>query len=462
MNIKLYSIVSSLILGCQMISAQFTIVNPLKTADSTGLKIGDNAYLTAFKGKDANGEGWLRLTEAAMNKRGYIYIKQSFPTTLGVTTDFEYTAWRDKADGYNGADGFTLFLFDGSVAESDFKLGGYGGSLGYAPLTQGTSPTPNGLTKGYIGLGFDAYGNYARAAEGRTTGTSGYLPNSIVLRGNTTNTASTTNKYLANVLLGTRSGTDSDIRVRNEIDYNTIVTKRPDPTVFYRRVQVSITKSGTTYVITVKWRKQNETAFTTLLTHTMDQTTNPLPPTLKLGFAGSTGGGWNMQELRNILITTPGNIRVDSRSNLGMVCKDKKTEITYSIEVTNDTAASLNAINYSTKITDSNNTLLDLSKFKIKSVILSNTFTNSTVPTTNFTTNQLTGVVGLPANTSGIVTIVGEYIGGLPTNSTFRATSDINTSLIVDTDLTNNTSTSTIDIRRCNIISNPSLPIRNY
>ena len=452
--IKLYAF---LLVASNTVYGQFTIFNPLKTSDATGLAIGDNAYLTAAKGIDPNGAGYLRLTQAATNRKGYMYVQQSFPTSLGITADFEYLAWRDVDDSYHGADGFTMFLFDGNT--TTFKLGGYGGSLGYAPL-QGSSTT--GLTGGYIGIGFDAYGNYGRLGEDRRTGVNYYIPNSVVLRGPTTGTLATTNAYLTHKELGDRSGSADDIRKRDEIDYNTKVTKRPSESTFYRRVQVIITKlANNNYRIVGQWRKQNQTTFTELFSYEMNSATYQLPSTLKIGFAGSTGGGFNHMEIRNILITTPGNIRVDSRSDEAMVCKGKTSETTFKIEVTNDTAANLNNITYNTKFTDASGNLLDLSNFKITSLTRSSEFTSASLQTSNFTSNEISGIVGLPANKSGIITIKGNYFGGLPTNSQLKATSNISSVNIVDPDLTNNNATTSVDVRKCNIISNPNLPINN-
>lgn len=116
-------------------SAQFTITNSLKTNDATGLKIGDNATLTAATGVDPNGSGWLRLTNASGNQKGFMYVSQAFGTSLGIIADFEYLTWRNTADTtYLGADGFSVYLFNGNVTDTNFKLGGYGGSLGYATL----------------------------------------------------------------------------------------------------------------------------------------------------------------------------------------------------------------------------------------------------------------------------------------------------------------------------------------
>ncbi|WP_395093602.1 hypothetical protein ACF3NR_04340 [Vaginella massiliensis] len=440
-----------------MVPAQFTITNTLKTNDATGLKIGDNATLTAATGVDPIGSGWLRLTNSTGSQRGYMFIQQSFPTSLGIIADFEYVTWRSSYDGYLGADGFSLFLFDGSITDANFKLGGYGGSLGYANTGNTT-----GLSGGYIGVGFDEFGNFARAAEGRTGGTTVVVPNAIVLRGPTSATPNASNPYLTHIALGDRTGNDNAIRARDEIDYNTIVSSRPSPTVFYRRVQVYITKSGNDYLINIKWRKQNETTFTEVLNYTMNGTTYPLPPTLKLGFAASTGGGFNFHEIRNVLMTTPGNIRVDSRSNSASLCNDiKENPVTFSIEVSNDTAANLADINFSNQIQDAAGNLLDITKFKITSLSTTG-FTSSTLPTSNFTTNNITGKVGLARKSSGIITITGNYFKkSIPTNQSFKSVSTVNSTEITDTDLTNNTATTVVYARKCSIITNPSLPSYN-
>lgn len=452
-------LLTGILLGCSLNNAQFTITNNFRTNDSSGLKLGDNATLTAASGVDPNGEGWLRLTNAATYQKGYMYILQSFPTDLGVLADFEYKAWRSSNDGYDGADGFSVFLFNGNVTEAEFKLGGYGGSLGYATYNNPAGTT--GLSGGYIGVGFDEYGNFARANENRNGGTNVEVPNSVVLRGPTSATYNLSNPYFAHKPLGDRTGTLAQIRNRNEIDYNTITPTRPTDNQFYRRFQLEIKRVGADYQVNVKWRKQGETTFTEIITHKINSATYPIPPTLKVGFAGSTGGGYNFHEIRNILLTTPGNIRVDSRSDMAILCNDKKTRVTLNIEVTNDTPIALSNINFSNEIQNSAGTLLNTSQFKITSLSTTG-FSASNLPTTSFPTNRVSGKVGLPANRSGIVTITGEYYPkALKNNESFKSVTLVDTSEVTDTDNSNNTATSVIAVRKCNFITNPSLPSYN-
>ncbi|OWR12996.1 lectin-like domain-containing protein [Chryseobacterium sp. VAUSW3] len=452
-------LLTGILLGCSLNNAQFTITNNFRTNDSSGLKLGDNATLTAASGVDPNGEGWLRLTNAATYQKGYMYILQSFPTDLGVLADFEYKAWRSSNDGYNGADGFSVFLFNGNVTEAEFKLGGFGGSLGYATYNNPAGTT--GLSGGYIGVGFDEYGNFARANENRNGGTNVEVPNSVVLRGPTSATYNLSNPYFAHTALGDRTGTLAQIRNRNEIDYNTITPTRPTDNQFYRRFQLEVKRVGADYQVNVKWRKQGETTFTEIITHTINSATYPIPPTLKVGFAGSTGGGYNFHEIRNILLTTPGNIRVDSRSDMAILCNDKKTRVTLNIEVTNDTPIALSNINFSNEIQNSAGTLLNTSQFKITSLSTTG-FSASNLPTTSFPTNRVSGKVGLPANRSGIVTITGEYYPkALKNNESFKSVTIVDTSEVTDTDNSNNSATSVIAVRKCNFITNPSLPSYN-
>ncbi|WP_294282757.1 hypothetical protein [uncultured Chryseobacterium sp.] len=465
MNIYKYTLklfTAAFSLSMLSVSGQFTITNPLTTKDMTGIRVGDNAYLTAANGVDPNGAGWLRLTEATTNQKGYMYVLQGFPTTLGVVADFEYKDWRNVYDGYFGADGFSVYLFDANVTDANFKLGGYGGSLGYATYSNPAGTT--GLSGGYLGVGLDAYGNYANDGENRhgsapaNTLTSGMLPNAFVLRGPTSSTYNNSNVYLTSAPLGNRSGTVDDIRQRNEIDYNTITATRPADNIFYRRVQVIITKPGNDYVVTIKWRKENQTTFTQVLSYTLSSTTYPIPSNLKLGFAASTGGGFNFQEIRNIILTTPGNLRVDSRSDSYFTCNDNTSNITFKVEVSNDTDAALNSIDFNGKVADDNNNVLDLSKFSITSLSTTG-FTNSNLPTSGFTSNNISGTVGLAAKSSGIITVTGKYYKkGIGTNRNFRMVSTVSSNQITDTDTTNNTAVTAIEVRRCSVISNPMLP----
>ena len=350
--------------------AQFTITDDFKGSTVQDVIIGDDAKLTSGD-EDPVNAGWLRLTSDDNNQKGYAYVNKSFPSTLGVLIDFEYVQWRTRADNtYHGADGISVFLFDAQYGPGNFQLGTYGGSLGYA--NQNNEPR---VTGGYLGIGLDAYGNFARSSEGKNGGPSGLSPNSIVFRGPTTNNQNTTNTYLKGVTILQNGNivdaiNSSGNSQHNVVDYNTITSTRPTKDQFYRRVQVEIIPTGTGfYDISVRWATEFGGQFVELMTYR----TQDVPPNLlKVGFAASTGGGFNMHEVRNLLITTPGNVRVVKRADKDFLrsipAGISANEITYHIEVVNDTDAALDKIDFSDHLTDANGDPIPNGLFSIESI----------------------------------------------------------------------------------------------
>ncbi len=306
---------------------------------------------------DPVNNGWLRVTNSATNQKGFAYIKTSFPSNLGILLDFEYKAWRSTADSYNGADGFSVFLYN---ADSVFAAGGYGGSLGYAPNT--AAGVSNGMSGGYIGVGIDEYGNNSNPTEGRNGGP-GLSPNSIVLRGPTTNDPLTTNAYLAGYQVNPSP-------TANAIDYNTVTSTRPTDAQFYRRVQIEMTSSGGVYTVTVRWKTSINGAFVQLITYTL-YNTRP-PPNLKVGFAATTGSGFNFHEVRNMIITTPGNVRIDKRVDMSNAAVN--SQVTYTLSAFNYTPIALNGLVLSDTLKDGNGNTIPLSSstFTINSITFNN------------------------------------------------------------------------------------------
>ncbi len=419
--------------------AQFAIMEDFRGNGNPDIIIGGpggaggTAYLTSGIDDPVN-QGWLRLTSSDGNQRGYAYINNSFPSTSGVLIDFEYKIWRDVDDNYDGADGLGVFLFD---ATSTFSMGGYGGSLGYAPNGG------NGLAGGYVGVGFDEYGNYSNPTEGRVGGP-GEVPNAVVLRGPTTNNAATTNPYLAGTPLGDRSGGIGAIRSRNEIDYNTQTSTRPTDAQFYRRVQIEILpldEAGVYYQIIVRWKKSTTANFTELISYT---TTTPPPPLLKLGFAASTGGGVNYHEIRNLLVTTPGNVRVDKRADKDVLRTvsgvDNDNQVTYTIEVTNDTDIDALNVDFNDRITDANGNLIaeGTPGFNITSITHEG-FSSITLPTpASLTTNEINGTFSLGTNSTGKIYVTG-ILSAVPQGNIVMNT--VSVDLPLDEDTSNNAKT---------------------
>lgn len=103
--------------------------------------------------------GYLQLTRAVNNTVGSVLYNRPIPASAGVSMVF-----RQFQYGGTGADGIGFFLVDGSTDLT--ATGANGGSLGYAQK-DGNQP---GIAGGYIGVGFDAFGNFYNDGEYRGTG----------------------------------------------------------------------------------------------------------------------------------------------------------------------------------------------------------------------------------------------------------------------------------------------------
>lgn len=189
-HLKLLLLLVSSLFFAPFLKAQFTITENFKgNSVASNIILGGNPSATLTSGvADPINEGWLRLTADEKFQRGFAYINTSFPSTLGVYIEFEYKAWRhwwDYKDGDNynswgGADGFSVFLFN---ASTPFRIGGTGGSLGYANYKpDNTTINTPGLAGGYIGIGIDEFGNYVTKEDGKVGGKEkgDQKPNSIV------------------------------------------------------------------------------------------------------------------------------------------------------------------------------------------------------------------------------------------------------------------------------------------
>lgn len=426
--------------------AQFTITDNFRGSSSPGIIIGDDAKLTSGD-EDPVNAGWLRLTSDANDNKGYAYVNSSFPSTLGVLIDFEYIQWRTRADNqYQGADGISIFLFDAQYGPGNFSLGAYGGSLGYANRDQEL-----GVTGGYLGIGLDAYGNFARNSEDKNGGPSDLSPNSIVFRGPTTTNDSITNRYLKGVTILQNGNIVNAMNsagnaTHNVVDYNTVTSQRPTKDQFYRRVLVEIKPTGTGfYNISVSWSTEIGGDLVELMTY---QTADVPPELLKVGFAASTGGGFNNHEVRNLMITTPGNLRVVKRADKDILRSVPATngpsnEIEYHIEVINDTPVELDAIDFTDKLTDANGNPIPVGMFEITSITPKGFLANTTLPNPGagspITNGEFDGTLHLAANTTGTITVKGK-LNAMPTGNLLINTTSAFPTTILDEDLLNNTS----------------------
>lgn len=338
-------------------------------------------------------------------------------------------------------------MFDANT--SPFQIGAFGGSLGYAQ--QNTTP---GLAGGYLGVGFDEYGNYAMSSEGKNGGTAALTPNSIVLRGPANHTQPY--RYLTHKQLQTNPSNDGE----TSIDYNTTTTSRPTDAQFYRRVKIYIDPIGTPtnprYRIRVFWRTSPTGIDTQHITY---EITDPIPNMLKLGFGASTGGGFNFHEIRNLMITTTGGVRV--KKEVDKVNALPNSDLTYTINVYNESANPVSNLILNDVVRNGNETTINTNDFEITSITFNNNgntgntasgFTSGTAKTSGLT-NPFSTTMTLAAQSQVTFTVVGRVKtvppGGIVTNNV--SLNVTNMTGVSDNDLTNNTSSVSITILNPNV-----------
>ena len=227
---------------------------------------------------DAPGQGALRLTSAQTDQATFVIYNEAIPSNAGLSITFDLFSY-----GGTGADGISFFLIDGR--ESPTVAGGFGGSLGYAPRT--TPINVPGLDGGYVGIGFDEFGNFSAGTEGRIGGP-GRRPNSVAIRGSEANNY----EYLTG-----NSNLPGRIDTPNAAD-------REDAR---RRVNIELDPTG---LIDVRMDFNGDNDFTDpgeLVINSfnvVEANGSPLPATFKFGFGSSTGNSTNIHEIRTFLIET--------------------------------------------------------------------------------------------------------------------------------------------------------------
>lgn len=401
----------------------FMITETLRDSDSKNFVFGGDplSFLTSGvlenkKFIDPVGNGWLRLTKDAKYQRGYAVVKQDFPSSLGVQIDLEYKIWRTDPKN-QGADGLSVFLFD--AATDSFRIGGFGGSLGYAQFdNQGAEPS-DGLSDGYVGIGLDEFGNYSNPTEGRILGP-GFNGNAISVRGPAPDYKWLTGNFKLDFMLA--------------YDYASII-ERPNDSVYYRRIQVDIIpKSGPLkdkYAIRARIKTGKGKKFETVLS-TFVLPSVP-PARLQLGFAASTGDCINYHELRNLYITTPGGIRVTKTV-------DKLTAfvgepLTYVVDVYNQSDTFAVDLNLKDMFDE-----LSQDKFRITSVTFDNNQYEDNVASGYSATDMSNVKLSMEENSQSSFIIKG-IIKGCPVNKILQGTviTNVGESGIIDMDLTNDT-----------------------
>lgn len=222
--------------------------------------------------------GRLRLTDDSPEVSTGATIQRTFPAANNlISVTFKYYGYSSKST--RGADGIALILSDARVTP---QPGAFGGSLGYAQKT-GIS----GFAGGWLGIGFDEFGNYSNESEGRIGGV-GSRSDTIAIRGS--ENSSFPYRYLTGVGAG-------------EID-NDGSTTRASPGHLYR-VTIDSRERGKTLVTVERDTRGNGRNYQTLISAYDVQAHSSqasVPENFWLSFTGSTGSYVNNHELDDLQV----------------------------------------------------------------------------------------------------------------------------------------------------------------
>jgi hypothetical protein len=244
---------------------------------------------------DTSGNGVLRLTDNTANQAAAVIYNQNIFSKAGISIEFDYFAYGGTAVNGEKGDGLSFFLINGT--ETAPTSGAYGGSLGYAQRdVVGETPVA-GAKGGYLGVGFDSFGNFANGTagggEGRVGGP-GATPDAVTVRGS----ESTQYKYL------TTSGNIGNGGIDNADPAATPANRATSS----RRVQIVLDATGKLNV-RFDFNKDGDFADVgeTVINNYDTIATggnSALPDAVKFGFAASTGGATNYHEIRNLSISS--------------------------------------------------------------------------------------------------------------------------------------------------------------
>ena len=139
-----------------------------------------NPLASCTTATDAQGSGKLRFTQVLTGQEGGVFASTSVPTSQGLDVTFNSYQY-----GGGGADGMAFVLAAVNPANPVIPsaMGQSGGALGYSAQ----SSSNNGLSYGYLGVGFDAWGNFSSKYEGSgctdPANIAQRMPGQVVVRG---------------------------------------------------------------------------------------------------------------------------------------------------------------------------------------------------------------------------------------------------------------------------------------
>jgi hypothetical protein len=228
-----------------------------------------------WRHRDSQDHGVLRLTGNARRQSGFVLYTKPLDATQGLDISFNMYQY-DTTTARGGADGIGFVLINGT--DSPTTAGDPGGWLGY-----------RGLDGGYLGVGFDEWGNFSnRALWG--SGPDGLVPDSIVIRG------AKSAHYPYIVAVRTPKMAVDDMRDRANAR---------------RHVVIKISTSGVMTVGVDFGHGMTREIRDLKLDDVPGQPS--LPPTIKFGFTGATGDDTAVHEISDLVISA---LRPDLRTKI--------------------------------------------------------------------------------------------------------------------------------------------------
>ncbi len=299
--------------------AQFPIIESFQNSTAPGWLLRGSAALTGNGLVDQTGQGWLRLTDPNQYEAGSAIYDTAFSSSTGMVVTFTYATY-----GGDGADGLSFYLINGSPPSP--TVGAYGGSLGYSLQywsgCSGAFYAP-GVTNGYVGIGFDEYGDFSDCPFG--SGGPGQTPNAVAIRGS--GSLFTGFQYLTGTQI-------SNPPFSQGVATGSRAAARP--------VRISIVKKMLR--VEVDFGSGYQT-----VVGPYDLSTAPgqaaLPATLKMGFSGSTGYFTNYHEIRNVTVTKPATLTLTHAAAPATVSVGGT--VTYTATVSNDDTNGVSGISFS-------------------------------------------------------------------------------------------------------------------
>lgn len=265
---------------------------------------------------------------------GFALDDVEFTSEFGIIVEFKYAMIDGHTYFGRYGDGFSMFLYD---SDMPFEIGGHGASLGYTYRNSDHNEDIPGLNGGYLGIGFDVYGDFkarSQAVGERKEGIVYDWPevgSHVTIRG----AQQKNDRYKGYPVIYTINANKPWVTNRAKLNFVTgdydyheeQFSKQFDmrtgrdhyDNIIYNTVTVSIKPDyfdrGTELTIKVKDMYGEKEVISDLLYantfKTRDQFGNlydfetKVPDNFKIGFAAGTGGAYQIHLIKDVKVSLP-------------------------------------------------------------------------------------------------------------------------------------------------------------